>query len=295
MFASEALIFFRNAQHYFNDQILGALESIKQDHAILTYAGLALIGFLYGALHAIGPGHGKVVVTSYLLANENSLRRGLVVVGLSAFLQAVVAIVLVVGFYSVLRITRAEAESIANLLEVASTCLIGLLGGWLAVQGAATLQKTLVPSQHHQHPHAHGECCNHAHIPSPQQLDEKRGITSQAAMILSIGIRPCTGALLLLFFSCALDLVCPGILATFAMAAGTALTTGALAMLTVKSKALALRYVKTSGRGLALAHGLLRLVGGLAIMALAIFFLGGGWNAATPSVPAQHPLFRASQ
>jgi nickel/cobalt transporter (NicO) family protein len=292
MFATEILTLIRDGQRIFNEQILSHLESIKQEHALVAYGGLILIGFLYGALHAVGPGHGKVVVSSYMLANENSLKRGLLVVVLSSLLQAVTAIALVVGFYSILHVTKGEAERLSSLLESGSTTLIGIIGLWLMLQGLLAFKKIFLP-HHHAH-HHDGACCGHSHAPEPQQLESKRDIASLAAMVVSIGIRPCTGALLLLFFSCALDLALPGILATLAMAAGTALTTGALAVLTVKSKELALRFVKKSDRSLALAHAGLRFFGGLTIVLLAVFFLAAGVgseNGASLSAP-QHPLFR---
>lgn len=300
MSTTEILTSVREGQRLFNEQVLSTLEAIKQDHAILAYGGLALVGFLYGALHAVGPGHGKVVVSSYMLANENSLKRGLVVVGLSSLLQAMTAITLVVGFYYILHITKRQAEYYTSLLESGSTILIGLLGLWLAVQGLVAFKNVFMPSHRHSHVH-HGQVhhhdetsCGHAHGPSAAELTQKPLAVSLMAMAVSIGMRPCTGALLLLFFSCALDLVIPGILAVLAMAVGTALTTSLLAVLTVKSKELALRLVKKSDRGLALMHAALRLFGGLAIGLLAVFFLAAGAGSETSSSlsVSQHPLFR---
>ena len=53
------------------------------------------LSFLYGVFHAAGPGHGKVVISSYVLANETQLRRGVTLSVLSALLQSVVAVVFV--------------------------------------------------------------------------------------------------------------------------------------------------------------------------------------------------------
>jgi len=110
-------------------------------------------------------------------------------------------------------------------------------------------------------------------------------------MIVSIGIRPCTGAVLLLFFSCIVGAVWPGIIATFAMAIGTALTTGLLALLTVKSKNLALQFLKTTDMGMKLAHAGLSLFGGLAVVTLSGFFLMATMNAFAPApLPTKMPL-----
>ena len=130
-------------------------------------------------------------------------------------------------------------------------------------------------------------------MPTPDQIKGKKDTATLAMMILSIGIRPCTGALLLLFFACMFDLAWAGAVATFAMAAGTAITTGLLALLAVKSKNLALSLVKKSDHSLLLTHGCLRLSGGAIILLVAGLFLtiqiGGEASTGTPE---QHPLYK---
>lgn len=300
MQTAEIIQSIRELQRLFNDQIATNLTAIQQEHSLAAYLGLALIGFIYGALHAIGPGHGKVVVAGYMLANQNSLKRGLMVVGLSSLMQAVTAIVIIVGFHVVLQVTRAEAENIARLLEMAGMAVIGALGFMLVVQGVMALKKLLLPQKivHHHHGHHHhdGCGCGHAHAPSAAELDAKPGALSMAAMVVSIGLRPCTGALLLLFFACGVGLVEAGIFATFAMAAGTALTTGLLAYITVKSKDLALKLVKQSNdQWVTCAHALLRVLGGVLILLLAGLFMLAAVDKGESSTvaPTQHPLFRA--
>jgi nickel/cobalt exporter len=150
---------------------------------------------------------------------------------------------------------------------------------------------------HHGHHHAEhdhsGGCCGHNYVPTADQLTGHKSIASIAAMIVSIGIRPCTGALLLLFFACMFDLAWAGIWATLAMAIGTAFTTGGLALLTVKSKNLALSFVKKSDRGLLLTHAGLRLAGGTFILLIAGFFLTAQLGGEQPLTQAQPPLFKA--
>ena len=114
-------------------------------------------------------------------------------------------------------------------------------------------------------------------------------------MIVSIGIRPCSGALLLLFFSCMAHLTLPGVLATLAMAAGTAITTGALAILAVKSRKMALRLVESSEKRLKLTHAGLRLAGGAVIVLMATFFLTAQLSGNRTPATASHPLYKSLQ
>jgi ABC-type nickel/cobalt efflux system permease component RcnA len=294
MLTTEIISLFREAQHFFNDTMLAHLEALKQGHALLAYASLALVGFLYGIVHAIGPGHGKVVVSSYILANENSLKRGLLVVALSSLLQATTAIAIVLGFSYVLQATRAEAEHVAALLEIGSYALIAALGIWFFGRGLVLLGHTLCYGHDEEHHHDHDEgCCCHEHMPSACCLTDEKTSASLAAMILCIGIRPCTGALILLFFSCMFDLPWPGVLATLTMAMGTAITTGTLAILAVKSKEVALMFVEESERGLRLAHAGLRLGGGLVIFLMASLFLAAQFGGENISAAAPPPLYKA--
>lgn len=296
MFATEALVWFREGQQLFNDLIVNHLETIKQQHSFLAYTGLALVGFFYGILHAVGPGHGKMVVSSYVIANENSLKRGLLVVVASSLLQALTAIAIVLGFNYLLAITQSQAENIEALLKVASYSLICCVGFLLLGQGLYTFAEAMgfrhKRHAHHSHNHA-GTACQHVHTPSVEQLKNK-DFLSIATMILSIGIRPCTGALLLLFFSLMLGLGWAGVVATFAMAAGTAITTGSLALLAVKSKSLALSFVKKSDRSLLFTYAGLRLIGGaIMFITAALFLVSQLTNEAPMPSASPHPLYKS--
>ena len=97
----------------------------------------------------------------------------------------------------------------------------------------------------------------------------------RAGIVLAAGTRPCAGAVLILVFSASQGLLAAGIAATFAMALGTALTTGALASLAVFAKALALRLAGGRGRAGALAIGSLELLAGAFVLVLGIAMLAG--------------------
>lgn len=86
-------------------------------------------------------------------------------------------------------------------------------------------------------------------------------------MIFSIGIRPCSGALILLFFSCIVGLAWSGVLATLAMAAGTAIATSAIAFLAVTSKRGLLAFAGTSEKTLAIAQSCVSLAAGAMVIA----------------------------
>jgi nickel/cobalt transporter (NicO) family protein len=187
-------------------------------------AWLCLIAFVYGVLHAAGPGHGKLVVSSYFLANRAAWRRGVLLSVGAALTQALAAILLVGVPVLLLGMTRASAMGQIRYLELASYGLMTLIGLGLLVRAARGQvgcghDHGLDDHAHHQgHDHA---CGHHHHAP---RAAERRGFRLLA---LAVGCRPCSGAVLVLLFALANDMVPAGLLAVLVMAAGVALTTSA--------------------------------------------------------------------
>ncbi len=288
---TDFITFIQDSQRLYHDTIVNDLETIKSSGSLITTLGLMGVGFLYGIFHAIGPGHGKVIVSSYMLANESSLKRGLWVVALSSLMQAIVAITLVVSFFYLLNLARSEIERTTNMLEIASYGLVIVLGFSLVWRGVKEFLNVKPYTHHHSHHHDHHDgCCNHQHIPDAKQLAATYDMRALSLMIASIGMRPCTGAVLLLFFACIMGAVWAGILATFAMAVGTALTTGLLAIITVKSKNMALTFFKTTDKGMKLAHAVLSVCGGAIVIILSASFLVATLTAEpTSPLPTKSP------
>jgi ABC-type nickel/cobalt efflux system permease component RcnA len=182
---------------------------------------------------------------------------------------------------------------VTSVLEVVSYGLLSLLGVGLVFRGGRELFKTIKPHQHghnhHTHHHHDGECCGHAHHPDPKAVMQQKNLLPMLTMIVSIGIRPCTGAVLLLFLACIMGVVWSGIFAIFTMALGTALTTSLLAIITVKSKNAALGFMKSSQTKIHIAHALLSIIGGLVVITMCGLFMS---VSAGPLLvkPEQHAL-----
>lgn len=118
-----------------------ALTNAKQSSAALI--GLIGIGFGYGVFHAAGPGHGKAVITSYLVSNEHALRRGIVISALAALLQGLIAVALIGSAALIFNATAQRMTSAAHGLEIAAYCGIVLLGLWLIWRKGGALVATL--------------------------------------------------------------------------------------------------------------------------------------------------------
>jgi len=271
-------------QSEFYRQMSATIRAAKSDgSAVWT---LLLISFAYGAFHAAGPGHGKAVIASYLVANRETARRGIALSFASALMQSLVAI-LIVGISAwVLNATAKTMCKAEGAIEIASYGLIALFGLRLVWVKGRTFIRALqavqpVPAiagvphdhhdhghhhdahdhhdhdhghdhhhhdhghahahHHHAHDHVHDEHCGHSHGPTPSELAGPGGWRRGFAAILTVGIRPCSGAILVLVFALAQGLFWAGIAATLLMGLGTAITVAAIAVVAVSAKDIAAR------------------------------------------------------
>lgn len=265
-------------QSEFYRQMSSTIRAAKSDgSAVWT---LLFISFAYGIFHAAGPGHGKAVIASYLVANRETARRGIALSFASALMQSLVA-VLIVGISAwILNATAKTMCKAEGAIEIASYGLIALFGLRLVWVKGGTFIRALqavqpvpaiagVPHDHdghghhhhdahdhhdhapshdrhdhahahdHAHDHVHDEHCGHSHGPTPSELAGPGGWRRGFAAILTVGIRPCSGAILVLVFALAQGLFWAGIAATFLMGLGTAITVAAIAVIAVFAKDIA--------------------------------------------------------
>jgi ABC-type nickel/cobalt efflux system permease component RcnA len=262
-------------QQRLNRELAAAVKAIKGDGNIAWSASvLAFIGFAYGVVHAAGPGHGKAVISSYVLASERTVRRGILLSFMAAFVQALSAIAIVGLLAIAMRATSLQIRAAESWIETISWAFVAIVGAWLLLAQVRKLQRTgavrpaAPKADHHScghgharahacaddhrpdaaHHDAHDGCCAHAHMPAPADLEGRWSWGKALALAVSVGIRPCTGAILVLVFALSQGLLWAGIFATFAMALGTAITVSALAALAVGSRELATRLAGGESR-----------------------------------------------
>jgi ABC-type nickel/cobalt efflux system permease component RcnA len=291
-------------QSEFYREISATIRAAKSDgSAVWT---LLSISFAYGIFHAAGPGHGKAVISSYLVANQETARRGIVLSFASALMQSLVAVVIVGVCASLLNATAKTMCNAERAIEIVSYALIAAFGARLVwTKGGGFMRALQAPrpaavlaaaahrhdhghdhghDHHHRHDHAHGhdhvhdEHCLHAHGPEPSELAGPGGWRRGFAAIFAVGIRPCSGAILVLVFALAQGLFWAGIAAAFVMGLGTAITVATIAVLAVSAKDLAqrlsagreaggtlvMRGIEFGAAGLVLLFGLGLLLGYLA-------------------------------
>ncbi|WP_409334454.1 nickel/cobalt transporter [Bradyrhizobium jicamae] len=283
-------------QSEFYRQMSATIRAAKSDgSAVWT---LLAISFAYGIFHAAGPGHGKAVISSYLVANRETARRGIVLSFASALMQSLIA-VLIVGICAwLLNATAKTMCGAEKAIEIASYALIAAFGARLVwVKGGGFIRALQLPRpalamagahhhhdhgdhdrggdhhhhahEHHDHGHdhthdhghdphhVHDEHCGHSHGPTPAELAGPGGWRRGLGAIFTVGIRPCSGAILVLVFALAQGLFWAGIAATFAMGLGTAITVAAIAVLAVSARGVAEKLsAARDGGGMLVMRGL---------------------------------------
>jgi len=270
-------------QSHFYRQLTGAVRAWQDD----AWAAWPLVGlsFAYGVFHALGPGHGKAVVATYVLANRQTARNGAVLALLSALVQALVAILLVSVAAGVLRVTAGTMNAATRWLETGSFAMIAALGAWLVWRKAI---RPLWPSRSaashdhgHDHSHAHHDhgidCdCGHAHVPPPQAVAGRLDLRKAWSAILAVGLRPCSGALIVLVFALAQDFYLAGLVSALAMGLGTGLTVATLVWAAVAAGDL---FVRGGARLSPAWAGRLRYAtqacAAIAVFAFGLLLLGG--------------------
>ncbi|MGX9143613.1 nickel/cobalt transporter [Mesorhizobium sp. 128a] len=296
-------------QQEFYRALAAAMKEMREDGSKMWL--LIGLSFAYGIFHAAGPGHGKAVISSYMVANEVALRRGILLSFVSALLQGLTAIVVMLLAYFVLRGTAISMTDAAWFMEIMSYVFVTLFGAWLlwrklgptvlrwfgkapayslsaahaghshaghshaghshaAHSHSAHAHSYSLHAHHdhaaHDHSHDHSahdhaghdhshhdhshhghahhdhagevcDTCGHSHAPDPALLSGDRFDWRTAwSAVAAVGIRPCSGALIVLSFALLNGLWLGGLLSVLAMSLGTAITVSALATIAVTAK-----------------------------------------------------------
>jgi nickel/cobalt exporter len=280
-----------------------ALAAVKvSGHAFYWLAG---VSFLYGVFHAVGPGHGKAVITSYLLVSRQTVKRGVIISFAAALLQGLTAIAIVLVAAVLLHTTAVGMTRATNWLEIISYALIAAVGAWLLwikATGRGHHHHVHAPAghshshgnddhAHHDHSHHHAahahahdhDDSEHSHAPDPRLLSQPLTVSRAWAATLAVGIRPCSGALIVLVFALSQSMLLAGIGSVLAMSLGTFITVSALAVLAVSAKDLALRV---AGLETDTTERIMRVVeigGALVVLLLGLTLLGGALEGGLPT------------
>ena len=222
-----------------------ALETGNSFAAFFLGLGVA---FLYGMIHALGPGHGKFVIMSYFMGREVYVLRGLVMAVQMAVVHVIAAVVIVwvadILLKTSLGIGLADVPGIraGSFLIIAG---IGIYMLYQAVRGSGGHTHTHNHTHDHNH-HHHGHSHDHPHGASHA--------TEGGLVALAVGMVPCPGAVLVMLYAIANDMIYPGFLLVAAMSVGIGLTIAILGVATILLRQFATRFIENSSGGVAVAR-----------------------------------------
>ncbi len=236
-------------QSQFYKQLTTAVRAWKADGFQAWW--LLALSFAYGVFHALGPGHGKAILSAYVVANRETLRNGAILAFVSSLVQALVAIALVGVAAGLLNVTGAMLNEVTAYLELAAYGLLVALGAWLVFMHVIKPVFGLLAGSHQEghHDHHHDPedhaCCGHSHFPAPAQVAGKLSWRKAWGAILAIGLRPCSGAILVLVFALSQQFFLAGVAAALAMGLGTGITVATLALTSLSVS----RVMESAGGG----------------------------------------------
>lgn len=154
-FLDRTWAFVRDGQREMSGAMSAAVRRLKSEGSMAAAFTLATVSFIYGVLHAVGPGHGKFVISAYALATERTARRATLLSFMAALIQALSAIAIVGAIAVAFRATSVQIRSLEAWLETISWGLIALFGAWL-------LFRQWRPAGGHDHKHEHHHSHEHA-------------------------------------------------------------------------------------------------------------------------------------
>ncbi len=301
-FFARTVLYIQAEQQRLHRLLAGAIRDLRTEGSANAAWVLISLSFMYGLFHAAGPGHGKAVLSAYLLTQPTALKRSLALAAASSFMQGVTAIVVVSGIIAVFGLAMRSSGIFVQWLEAASFTLVALVGAWLVWRSVQALAPRFGYSlgghthdhgrghghdHDHEHDHScekdhtHDASCGHAHVPTPQQAINAGSLREMAGVVFSIGLRPCSGAVLVLVFAQAVGMTFAGIAAVLAMSAGTAFAVALIALAAVGARDTAWALTRLDDARVALtAHGI-AIIGGLILMVM-----GGMLAYASATQPA---------
>ena len=257
-----ALLAFQREANRLIARHMRAIRDGETSLPLLIALGLA---FAYGVVHALGPGHGKLVVVSYFLSREAQIGRGLWMGLQIATFHVISALAVVMLADLLLRQAFGGAPAEVAGVRLASYGLIALIGCVMLVQAVrrSRLRRQGVEVVDACCGHDHSSA--HRHDPGSGQPARK---AEQGALSLGVGQVPCTGAVLILLYALANDILFAGALLVTAIAAGMAITMGALGILAIVARSVVAARVATSDSGGRRLAALGEYGGALAITAI---------------------------
>ncbi len=242
------------AQHKLNRKLTELSRRVKAGDVKAIFS-LLFFSFIFGLLHAIGPGHGKFISFSFFLSKKAKMLKGIFVGTAIAFIHTLSAVVMVLGIYFIVKQAYLSSfERFSRFIKIISFSMISIIGGYMLISAILSIRK---------------KASNKSGTGDIQELSMKEMLS----VIIPIGIIPCPGAAIILLFFLSLDLVWLGVVSAFFVALGMAVIISLVCLLTILAKKGALKAFGGHGKGMKTFESVTEIISSMLIILVGLFML----------------------
>ena len=230
-------------QYEINSYISSTIRSLNDENSFSVSLLILGIAFLYGLVHAIGPGHGKALVALYFTSNKSNYKKAFKMGYLISIIHAISALIFTFSiFFIIKRMFRQNFNELSHITMLISAVMIMLVGLYLiyeAYKDKGKIEKKL-----------------------------KTKNKNELAVAFSAGVVPCPGVMTIVLFNIVLGNYILGIMSAIAMSIGMGLTISLAGIfsIAINKKSTTLLDKKTY---------ILEMLGGFLILLLGSFLLLG--------------------
>jgi ABC-type nickel/cobalt efflux system permease component RcnA len=242
-------------QRNLNRNVSKLAREIKEKKSKRSFFLIILATFIYGMIHAAGPGHGKTIIFSYFISRNAKIKKGILVGSFIGFMHALSALTIVLALHFIIKQSFLQTfEDIDKVIKIISYSLISLIGLFLLVKAI------MEASQKKGH---------------KEFIIKKESEKNIIPFVIAVGIIPCPGAMIILLFSLSLGFLAIGVVSTLFMALGMAATISAVGILTILAKERVLKFFSQESKLRKPIQSSLAILGATFILLLGIFMLSG--------------------
>lgn len=243
------------------DRLAELAQTIRDEKTAGPMLALALFSLLYGVFHALGPGHGKTIVSTFFLSNNAKFRHSLIAGYLIALVHAVSALAIVLAlFYIVRGVFSAGFEGASRIVQTISFGVIAAIGAFMLVQR--------IRGKEHSHGHGHEHEHEHElHAPSPDVSGKEL-----FGIALASGIVPCPGASAIILVCLSLNVMLAGIVAVTMISLGMGVTVTVIGAVAILAKRGVVKFSASGREGGRLIRRIVEIAGASVLFLFGLVF-----------------------
>ncbi|MBI9055788.1 MAG: hypothetical protein JEY96_18345 [Bacteroidales bacterium] len=249
-------------QKRIKDKFSNLAKSYNKSGSVKAFILVFLLSFLYGIFHSLGPGHGKVFIFSYILTENPKVLKAIYISYLIAAVHAISGMIVSLIIIFSLKTFATASASISNTSDFISQ----LSFAFIVIIGISLLIKTIRSKGHHSH--------SHHHVHDANKISKLPIIP----FILSLGIVPCPGTIIMVTFLSSIGLLSIGLFSVFFIILGMGITISVIGLISLFSKKFIQRIASSKFKNYEAIYQGVSLFGASLLIFFGILFFIGSFN-----------------